>query len=673
MKISREWLGDYIDLSGLSDDEIARRLTSIGHAVEGVEKHGDDSVFEIEFTTNRIDAMSHQGLARELAAAIGKPLAGTAPRALHPSPEGVDVAIRIDAPQMCARYSALVMKGVKIGPSSDSVRARLEAVGIRPINNVVDATNYVMIATGHPLHAFDLHRLSGHAVIVRGGIEGETIRTLDGIDRKIDPQTIVISDAEKAVALGGIIGGENSEITDATVDLLLECAWFNPSMIRRTARRLGLKTDASYRFERGVDPEDTLKALAMTADLIESTAGGERGECIDVIPEARAMVTFKLRHEVLDRTTAGRVSPSDAAELLGRLGMKAVPAEDGLVVEVPSWRSDIFEEMDLIEEILRFHGYDAVGAELPRIPTGDVRRDPIADLEETLRDDLVSAGLTEVVNYAFVHPRWNAAISDEKPVDLTNALNENISSMRLSMIPGLLETVQHNRAYGNRDGAIFEVGRTYHWKGEAVREDRVAAFALFGSRPSSWGEARAPWSYFDAKGIVERIALRYGVRLSAAPSEGAPLDRGAELVSSDGSLVARAGMPSRQLLALFELRSDVIVGEIDLSALAASRRPSRMKPVSRFPGVPMVVPILHPPELQFGQLVEAIRAMGVPNLREIGLWDRFVQPGSAEVKTAIGLWYQADDRSLTQEEVADTNRAVAEKLTKQLGVRLANS
>lgn len=673
MKISREWLNDFLDVSALSDDEIAQRLTSIGHAVEGIEKHGDDSVFEIEFTTNRIDAMSHQGLARELGAAIGRPIGEAAAGELYPSPEGVDVAIRIDAPQMCARYSALIIKGVKVGPSSERVRQRLEAVGLHSINNVVDATNYVMMAIGHPLHAFDLNRLAGRAVIVRGGIEGETITTLDGIERRIDPQTIVISDAEKAVALGGVMGGRNSEISESTTDLLLECAWFEPSMIRRTARRLGLKTDASYRFERGADPGDTLRALSMAAALIEAEAGGERGECIDVVSEPRPVRSILLRDELLERATANRIPRSEASELLRAIGMTSVEADHGLTVEIPSWRSDIFEEMDLVEELLRFHGYGSIDAELPRIPAGDVRHDAIADLEESVRDDLVAAGLAEVVNYAFVHPEWNEAISDEQPVAVTNALNENISSMRLSPIPGLLETVQHNRAYGTRDGAVFEVGRTYHWKGEQVTERRVAAFALFGNRPVSWGDTRAQWNYFDAKGIVERIARRYNVTLAASASDAGWLERGAALKTDDGALLACVGLPSRRLLDLFELRSDVIVAQVDLCALAEARRSPRMSPVSKFPGIPMVVPIMHGPDLRFGEIVDAIRGMEVPHLRDIGLWDRFVQPGSDEVKTAIGLWYQADDRSLTQEEVASANQAMAEKLTKRLGVRLANS
>ena len=673
MKISREWLSDFVDLGGISDQDLARRLTSIGHAVEGIESVDGDTVLEIEFTTNRIDAMSHLGLARELAAALGQTLQEPATRALNPAPEGVEVAIRIDAPQMCARYSALVIKGVRVGPSSEHVRRRLQAVGLRPINNVVDATNYVMLATGHPLHAFDLERLAGRAVIVRGGIEGETITTLDGVERRIDPQTIVISDAEKAVALGGVMGGSNSEITDATTELLLECAWFEPSMIRRTARRLGLKTDASYRFERGADQEDTLRALAMTYELIKAQGGGEINESIDVIPESRVTRSILLRPNILERATAGTVDPSRAGEILKAIGMDVTEVEGGTEAIIPSWRSDLTEEMDLIEEILRFEGYETIEARLPPVPTGDVRHDEVADLEETLRDDLVAAGLSEVVNYAFVHPEWNAAASDENGVALTNALNENISAMRVSAVPGLLETVQHNRAYGTRDGGIFEVGRTYHWKGEAVTEARVAAFVLFGNRPARWGEARTAWSYFDAKGIVERIGRRYGVTLSATVAEGGWVGKGADLVTADGRVLAVVGTPSRRLLDRFELRSDVVAGEIDLHVLASSRRAPAMKRVSKFPGVPTVVALLHGPDLTFGKIVSSIRALNVPHLREIGLWDRFAQPGSSEIKTAIGLWFQADDRSLTQEEVANESQILAETLTRDLGVRLANS
>src|SRR5690349_521552 len=243
MKFSRDWLNDYVDLGGLSDAELGVRLTNIGHAVEAVDKHGDDTVFDLEVTTNRVDAMSHRGMARELAAALGKSVRAGFNRPAEAGRHTSTATIKIDAPQMCHRFSAMVIRNVAIKPSPPDISRRLEAVGLRPINNVVDATNYVMLALGHPLHAYDLDKLADATIIVRAGKAGESIRTLDGETRKIDAETVVIADGKRPIGLGGIIGGFESEITNATRNVLLECAWFDPSTIRRTARRLGIKTD----------------------------------------------------------------------------------------------------------------------------------------------------------------------------------------------------------------------------------------------------------------------------------------------------------------------------------------------------------------------------------------------------------------------------------------------
>src|SRR5437867_4382076 len=305
MKFSRQWLNEYVDLGGLSDEQLGQRLTDIGHAIEAVDKHGNDTIFDLEVTTNRVDAMSHRGMARELSAALGRPLMMPSPpgRGWREAPGEGRTHIRIEARDMCHRYTALVIRGITIKPSPPRIAQRLESVGLRPINNVVDITNYAMLAIGHPLHAFDLDKLAETTIIVRAGKSGETIKTLDGETRKIDPETVVIADAKRAVALGGIIGGFDSEITNATRNVLLECAWFDPSTIRRTARRLGLKTDASYRFERRVDPEDTLEAIRAAGELI----GGSAESPIDVIAVKGQPQNIRLRSSTLREASSGVV------------------------------------------------------------------------------------------------------------------------------------------------------------------------------------------------------------------------------------------------------------------------------------------------------------------------------------------------------------------------------
>jgi phenylalanyl-tRNA synthetase beta chain len=658
MKFSRDWLTDYVDLSGVSDEQLGDRLTNIGHAIEAVEKHGDDTIFDLEVTTNRVDAMSHRGMARELAAALGRnpPVIPSVARDLGGSG---GAKIEIHAPQMCHRYTALAIRGVTIKPSAPKIAKRLEAVGLRPINNVVDATNYVMLALGHPLHAFDLDKLADATIIVRAGKAGETIKSLDGETRKIDSETVVIADAKRAVALGGIIGGFDTEITNSTKNVLLECAWFDPSTIRRTARRLGIKTDASYRFERRVDPKDTIEAIQTTAEII----GGKADPPVDVVAIDDKPQTLHLRSASLKEAGGGVVSDAYALELFRRLGFGAEQSRDGLMITVPTYRGDIREEMDLIEEVLRFYGLNNVPASLPKMTMGDVRREEIDIAEDRIRDILAGSGLSEASTYSFIRAEWNALFSDEKPVRVTNALSENVATMRLSLLPGLLETVAFNRSYGTRDGALFEVGRTYHREKERVAEGRRAAFVMFGAA-----------DFFDAKGVLEQIAQKFHVELRFDTTDLPFLKKGKRAIAWRGDRqIATIGALSNEVLHTFDIKGDVYAAEVEIGALIAERSEWKMAPVARFPGVPMILAVTHGHDLEYQRLIDTIRGFEVPYLHEVGLRDRFVPEGSNVVKTTLGMWYQAFDRSLTQEEVAALQQQVAQRLTSTLPVKLVTS
>ncbi|HEX3071291.1 MAG TPA: phenylalanine--tRNA ligase subunit beta [Thermoanaerobaculia bacterium] len=715
MKFSRQWLNDYVDLSDLSDDELGTRLTEIGHAIEAVEKHGDDTVFDLEITTNRVDAMSHLGMARELAAAIGREAnvgrtnvgRTNVGRTLQSDSERDSrtgesdlrqtsaVTIRIDAPDMCARYTAKVIRNITVRPSSPEIQRRLEEVGLRPINNIVDATNYVMVALGHPLHAFDLDRLSGNTIIVCRGKAGETMKSLDGEMRKIDPDTVVIADAQRAVGLGGIIGGFESEITQSTKNVLLECAWFEPSAIRRTARRLGLKTDASYRFERRVDPNDTLAVIEEAARLIVENGGGIAEAAIDKVAREVQPKTIRLRTERLHEASANSIGAGYALDLFRRLGFSAEQAHDGLLVTVPTYRGDIFEEADLIEEVLRFFGLNNVPASLPRVTTGDVRREATDVVEDAIRDVLVGCGLSEAMNYSFIRPEWNALMTDETPIAITNALSENIEAMRLSLIPGLLETVVFNRSYGTRDGALFEVGRTYHRGGVAGRESGVGAetsdsdtrlpkhdarvkeqhrvaVVMYGSIGTFWGDAKRAVDFFDIKGIVEQIAKTLHVDVTFAASDQPWLRGGKRAIAWHGDRqIASLGFLSAELLQKFGIKGDVAAAEIDVEALIASSNTEwKMAPVARFPGVPMILALTHGRDLEYQRIIDTINSFNVPHLHEVGLRDRFVPEGDDVIKTTLGMWYQAFDRSLTQEEIASAQQQLATRLASTLPVKL---
>jgi phenylalanyl-tRNA synthetase beta chain len=674
MKLSRDWLNDYVDLRDISDEELERRFTEIGHAVEATEKHGDDTVFDLEITTNRVDAMSHLGMARELAAALGREVTWSAPT-IPALPAAADskpsVEIRIDAPEMCRRYSGLVIRGVTVRPSPPKMQRRLEAVGLRPISNLVDITNYMMMAFGHPLHAFDLDRLAGPAIIVRAGKPGEAMKTLDGENRVLDASTIVIADAERAVGLGGVMGGGNSEIAGTTKNLMLEVAWFEPTFIRRTARRLGMKTDASYRFERRVDPNDHVAILETAAQLVLELAGGTREPLIDVIARPTEPETVRLRDAKLNVASGGVIRGGYALDVFRRLGFGVERVHDGLMTTVPTYRGDIHEEMDLIEEVLRFYGYNNIPAELPRLTTGDVREEPIEVLEMSLRDVLVGCGLSEVVTYSFIHPEHNRVVSSERAIAITNAINENISSMRLSLLPGLLETVVYNRSYGTRDGALFEVGRTYHRQGDKVHEHHRAAIVMYGSLGDFWGDSKRAADFFDVKGIVEQLAAKVHVPLTFTTTDDEHLKIGKRAAAWHGDrAVATLGFLSSDVLQHFDIKGEVIAAEIDLEALLAAQPSWKMTPVTRFPGVPMILALTHSRDLEYERIVDRIRSFEVPFLHEVGLRDRFVPEGENTIKTTLGMWYQALDRSLTQEEVSRAHSQLAARLAEALPVKL---
>jgi phenylalanyl-tRNA synthetase beta chain len=662
VKFSRNWLNDYVNLDGLSDEELGRRFTEIGHAIEAVDRHRDDTIFDLEVTTNRVDVMSHRGMGREVSAAVGRPSVGAGPPPGTGRPEIRPPQIRIDVPHMCHRYTGLVIRGATIKPSPPHIAQRLEAVGQRPINNVVDATNYAMLALGHPLHAFDLDKLAGATIIVRAGNPGETIKTLDGEVRKIDPGTVVIADAKRAVALGGIIGGFDTEITAGTRNVLLECAWFDPSTVRRTARRLGIKTDASYRYERRVDPNDTVEAALFTAKLIVEGGGGTAEPPIDVVAIEDKPQTILLRTSKLQEASAGVIGDGYALDLFRRLGFGAQQVHQGLLVSVPTYRGDIHEEMDLVEEVLRFYGLNKIPASLPRMTMGDVRQEPINILEDEVRRIFAGCGLSEAMTYSFIHRDHNALFSDEKPVTVTNALSENVASMRLSMLPGLLEAVVFNRSYGTREGALFEVGRTYHRQSDSVKEHRHAGFVMFGSA-----------DFFDAKGVIEALAQRLHVPLKFEASDQPWLKKGKRATAWNGDRpIASVGAMSNEVLQTFDIKGEVLAAEVDVEALLESQSEWKMLPVARFPGVPMILAVTHSRELEYQRLVDTIRAFNVPYLHEVGLRDRFVPEGGEEVKTTLGMWYQAFDRSLTQEEVAALQQQLANRLTAALPVKLVS-
>src|SRR5215218_2843778 len=593
MDISYNWLRELTGVA-VPPRELAERLTMAGLAVDAVRESGDDFVLEFDLTSNRPDCLSHVGIAREAAALVGaslrlpdlnvKSVGGKAEEFTHVEIEDVD---------LCPRYAARVVRGVKIAPSPEWLVKRLQAIGQRPINNVADITNFVMHEMGQPLHAFDLAKLSEFRIVVRRARAGEKLKTLDGVERELDGQTLVIADAARAVAVAGVMGGEETEISDRTVDVLVESAYFNPQSVRRTSKLLGLQTEASHHFERGVNYEGVIRAQERCVALICELAGGTATEdAIDVYPTRITPPIVRLRPRRVEELTGLSVPAEESRRILGSLGFEpSVDVEgDALTFGVPTWRTDVRIEEDLVEEVARVYGYDKIGEALPPSPVtgeylvGDRRR-------RAARQVLTAGGFNEAVSISFIEESSGVTEEGETRfelvpglqkvegagafVTLKNPIIEGARLMRPSLLPGLLEATRHNFNHGTRDVRLFETGRVFAaGGGEGGRPNEVEAFALVatGEALEEGRAAGRPVDFFDLKGALEAAAdaMRVG-GLEFSPASARHLREGqAARVLLGGADVGWIGRLSDEAAAGYKFRQPVFVAEVSLGALLES-------------------------------------------------------------------------------------------------------
>jgi phenylalanyl-tRNA synthetase beta chain len=642
----------------------------------------DDHVLDVEITPNRPDCLSVLGLARELAALTGARLrrprlalreGGTRARDL--------VRVRLETPA-CRRYTVRVLEGVRVGPSPAWLQARLRACGLRPISNVVDATNYVMWELGHPLHAFDAAHVDAATIVVRGAVEGERCTTLDGQERTLGRGVVVIADPRRAIGLGGVMGAANTEVTEATTRVFLESAYFDPATTRRTARTLGLKTDAAYRFERGADIEGLADASARTAALIVDLAGGTlaRG-VVDAYPRRRKPVRVRLRMSRVERVLGVAPPRARARRILLGLGLGVRDAGRDLLVDVPSFRRDLAMEDDLAEEIIRVWGYDRIPSTLLSGATVAVARESDRLRQEGLvRRALVGAGLAETVTYSLSDPSRAAALGapgDAAPVVLLNPLTQDASQLRRHPLEGVLGVVATNVRRRQADVRIFEIGRTYE-RAEAgdtgTAEPRWAAIALAGARGEpGWDGERPPLDVHDAKGHVEHVLAAFGLRARTRPGGrlgGFEPDCHASLVLAPDHVVAEFGEVSAPARAAFEIDVPVFAAVVPLDGLPCARVTPRHEALARFPSVERDMAFsLEDDGLTAAAIEAAVRAEAGPLLRGLGVFDVFRQPDGRR-SVAFRLTFQADDRTLTDDEVNAIRARVAERVCANLRVAL---
>ncbi|HUF75898.1 MAG TPA: phenylalanine--tRNA ligase subunit beta [Longimicrobiales bacterium] len=657
----------------------------------------DDATLEVEVTANRGDLLSHVGLARELAPdgrgevafpeLPGDPDADFSYEEGAPEVEAGAVSVRIDDPDLCPRYLGAVVRGVQVGPSPEWLQRRLRGAGARPINNVVDATNYVMLELGQPLHAFDLARLGGSAIVVRRAQKGEkTFTTLDEEERKLTSDMLMICDAEKPVAVAGVMGGLHSEVDEGTTDILLECALFEPRSIRATRKTLGMSTDASYRFERGVDPEGMRRATERCVAIILATAGGELdGPVLDCRPTTFEPQVVPLRLARIERLLGVAFDAESVRGLLTPLGFEMVGEADGaLQVRVPGFRSyDVRREVDLIEEVARTYGFDAFPADLGPYPTGTVPDHPLYQLEDELRHALVARGLFEAHTPAF-------APAGEGDVEVSNPLSTTEAFLRRSLAPALLRRVEYNLARGNRDVRLFEIGTSFRkaGSGEPPHEETHVAGVLTGLRaPSHWSRPDEPYEVWDLKSLLEEVAERTwrgAARVEPGCPDGAPLDPSASfrVVVSEGRQVADELGASLRVVGYGGRVADGVVDapvwaedvwalEVALPAEVAARASVAYARPPSHPPVDRDLALVVPQGVEAGTLSAVLREAAGPLLERLELFDVYVGAGIPEGTRSLAfrLRFRAPERTLKDQEVDQAVRAALERLEEELGVQ----
>jgi len=649
-----------------------------------------DTVLDIAITPNRGDCLSVLGLAREIAALTGVSLKTKNPRVRERGNAITEQArVGISDPDLCPRYSARVITGVRIAPSPAWMRWRLEAAGIRALNNVVDVTNYVMIERGQPLHAFDLPSLAGAEIIVRRAHDIKTIRTLDGQERALVPDDLLICDRDRGVAIAGVMGGENSEVQEQTTTVLLESAHFIPETVRRTARRLGLRSEASYRFERGVDPQGTVLALHRAAAFIAQLAGGQvsRG-VIDVYPQPLKQMEISLRAQRVTSFLGTTVGAQEIKQTLRTLGMTVRPQRHGAWrIAAPSHRADLTQEADLIEEIARLRGYDTIPTLFPRSEIQEKKLDWEGMWSRRVRSTLATQGLTEMLNMSFTSGRLNTLfpglVPRASPVTLLNPLSTEDAHMRLSLLSNLTRALRLNIRQGEAGVAAFELGKVFcQGEGSSVTEHKKERLNVAGVLYSRWpvtGVCREgqPIDFADLKGVLETLwqELHYDipVRWNRA-SETSFLHAGkAAVLSMDGAMLGVAGALHPTLCVELDLSETPWVFELDLLQLLRFARPvPPYQPLPRFPAIVRDVAIIADEDLPAQTVVDAVSALGNPLIISTRLFDLYHgDPIPAHKKSlAYSIAYRAADRTLTTEEVNALHAQVVNRLVQALGVEV---
>jgi phenylalanyl-tRNA synthetase beta chain len=626
------------------------------------------------------------GIAREVAVIESKPLRSPKTYALKPQGSSASLtSVDIKDPDLCPRYAARIVRGVKIGPSPDWLAKRLETIGQRPINNVADITNYVLHELGQPLHAFDFAKLGGHRIVVRRAAPGEKLKTLDGVERTLTGDMLVIADAKKAVALAGIMGGEESEISTETTDVLIESAYFDPNSVRQTARQLGMDTEASRRFERGADCEGVLRAQQRCVELICELAGGVATEdAIDVYLQPLSERTVDLRPQRVTELTSLTVEPTEIVRILTGLGFEQKEQAGGrMSFNVPSWRIDVEQEEDLVEEVARHTGYDKIGSELPPSSSSGEYQ-PSEMKQRSLRRALNAFGFDEAINFSFIQQdaRFELIPSlmgheNDQP-QLANPIIEDAAWMRSTLLPGLLNAVRHNLNHGIRDVRLFEIGRIFSiFKAGELPQETLALgiVATGGALEEDRAQSERELDFFDLKGALEAAVDWMNLSpltFAQASAQHLRVGQSAQIKSGDGTSIGTIGRLNESIAASYKFRQPVYVLELDLSALLSG--PAKLiqySPLPRYPSVTRDISLLVNRNVNLDEIFAAVNNQQVGDCRSVKLVGTFeggnIPPSKRSV--TLRLEYRSDERTLRDEEVEEYHSRLTSRLLDTFGAQ----
>ncbi|HAM53517.1 MAG TPA: phenylalanine--tRNA ligase subunit beta [Nitrospiraceae bacterium] len=679
MRVPFEWLKELIHLS-LDPQEVAAKLTMLGLEVESMEEMHDDTVLEVNVTPNRPDCLSMLGIAREISALLNAPLK-IQKYQIEQETDVCPVHVEIADDDLCHRYAGRDIRGIRIGDSPDWMKKRLEKCGMRPINNIVDITNYVLLEMGHPLHAFDRDKLKGKKIRVAQSQPGTKITTLDGIERVLPDDALLIWDAEHPVAVAGVMGGSESEVTDATKNVFLESAYFLPSSIRRTSKALGLKTESSYRFERGTDIEHLDKALDRAALLMSEIASGQVSKKVDIYPRPFRPSRIEVRYERVNKMIGTSIAGDEMVNIVERIGMKGQKNSTSFTVTPPPYRTDIQREIDIVEEIARFHGYDRIPLTIPKMQISGAARDKRYGYIETIKESLKHAGFTEAINYSFMnyHMLDLLDISNNdrrrKALTLRNPINTEESHLRTILVPSLIQNLVFNVSMGIRDIRLFEVSRIFLDQGQTLPEEEHHLGAIYFREkvPSLWKDETP--DFYLVKGVIESFMDELRISDYAFQPSSEPLlhpGKSCDIMVS-GEKTGFLGVLHPAIiekLALKVSRSEILILDVNLDrCLTFVPAGVKYTPIPKYPPIDRDIALVVDETLPALTIMERMRAYPTELIEDISIFDFYKGKNIPEGKKslAFSIRYRAKDRTLTDSEIEELHSRLIRHITEKTG------